>query len=208
MGKRSHFERRERDFYPTPPEAVLPLLPYLRGVRSFAEPGAGDGALVRVLEGAGLTCVYAGDVADGQDALARDNYGVIDCIITNPPYTREILHRLVPHFQKIAPTWLLLPSDWAFNLGTAPFLPACTTIVPIGRVKWIAGTTFSSVDNFAWYRFQEGHTAGPVLHGRGSRLVQISVRACVQCFRVYTPIRSSSRYCSGRCRTRACRARD
>ena len=43
MGKRSNFERREADFYPTPFEAVLPLIPYLRGIRTFAEPCAGDG---------------------------------------------------------------------------------------------------------------------------------------------------------------------
>ena len=30
MGKRSNFERREADFYPTPRGAVLPLIPYLR----------------------------------------------------------------------------------------------------------------------------------------------------------------------------------
>ena len=30
MGKRSSFERREADFYPTPKAAVLPLIPYLR----------------------------------------------------------------------------------------------------------------------------------------------------------------------------------
>ena len=54
MGKRSNFERREADFYPTPRAAVLPLIPYLRGIRSFAEPCAGDGALVRHLEGFGL----------------------------------------------------------------------------------------------------------------------------------------------------------
>ena len=52
MGKRSNFERREADFYPTPRPAVLPLIPYLRsgGIRTFAEPCAGDGALVRHLE--------------------------------------------------------------------------------------------------------------------------------------------------------------
>jgi hypothetical protein len=33
MGKRSNFERREADFYPTPRAAVLPLIPYLRGRR-------------------------------------------------------------------------------------------------------------------------------------------------------------------------------
>ena len=35
MGKRSSFERIPRDFYPTPEAAVPPLLPFLRGVRTF-----------------------------------------------------------------------------------------------------------------------------------------------------------------------------
>jgi len=48
MGKRSNFERREADFYPTPAKAVQPLIPYLRaaGIRSFAEPCCGNGDLV------------------------------------------------------------------------------------------------------------------------------------------------------------------
>src|SRR5436190_21990440 len=54
MGKRSAFERREGDFYPTPRAAVLPLIPHLRGVRTFAEPCCGDGDLVRHLESFGL----------------------------------------------------------------------------------------------------------------------------------------------------------
>jgi hypothetical protein len=33
MGKRSNFERREADFYPTPRAAVLPLIPFLRAVK-------------------------------------------------------------------------------------------------------------------------------------------------------------------------------
>ena len=70
MGKRSTFERREYDFYPTPAAAVPPLIPHLRGVRTFAEPCCGDGALVRHLKSFGLRCVYAGDIATGQDALA------------------------------------------------------------------------------------------------------------------------------------------
>ena len=75
MGKRSNFERREADFYPTPRAAVVPLIPYLRGIRTFAEPCAGDGALVRHLESFGLRCVYGGDIRDGQDALELDHYG-------------------------------------------------------------------------------------------------------------------------------------
>ncbi len=71
MGKRSNFERREADFYPTPRAAVVPLIPYLRGrgIRAFAEPCAGDGALVQHLKGFGLRCVYAGDIRNGQDEL-------------------------------------------------------------------------------------------------------------------------------------------
>ena len=87
MGKRSsNFERREADFYPTPRSAVLPLIPFLRGIKIFAEPCAGEGDLARHLESFGLRCAYAGDIRTGQDALARTSYGAIDCIITNPPY--------------------------------------------------------------------------------------------------------------------------
>jgi hypothetical protein len=70
MGKRSNFERIPRDFYPTPFAAVPPLIPYLHGIRTFAEPCAGDGALVRHLESFGLRCVYAGDIATGSDSPA------------------------------------------------------------------------------------------------------------------------------------------
>ena len=42
MGKRSDFERVERDFYPTPIEAVMPLVPHLPKTGLFAEPCAGD----------------------------------------------------------------------------------------------------------------------------------------------------------------------
>jgi hypothetical protein len=38
MGKRSN-----ADFYQTPLAPVVPLIPYLRGIRTFAELCAGDG---------------------------------------------------------------------------------------------------------------------------------------------------------------------
>ena len=66
--------------------AVVPLIPCLRGIRSFSEPCAGNGALVRHLEEFGLRCVYAGDIRSGQDALGLDDYGEIDAIITSPTF--------------------------------------------------------------------------------------------------------------------------
>jgi hypothetical protein len=203
MGKRSNFERREADFYQTPRAAVAPLIPYLHGIRSFAEPCAGDGALVRHLETFGLTCVYAGDIRSGQDALALDSYGVCDSIITNPPWSRDVLHRLITHFQDIAPTWLLLDADWKQTRQAAPYLPCCSDIVAIGRVKWIEGSKHTGKDNACWFKFDARHTAGPVFHWRDQSEAIRRTRVCESCGKAYEPQRSSSRFCSETCRQRA-----
>ena len=70
MGKRTSFERREADFYPTPFKAVPPLIPYLRrdDIKTFAELCCGEGDLIRHLESFGLKCVHSGDIRTGQDA--------------------------------------------------------------------------------------------------------------------------------------------
>lgn len=205
MGKRSAFERRPGDFYPTPRAAVEPLVPYLRRIRSFAEPCAGDGDLVRHLESFGLHCAYAGDIRTGHDAFALDRYDGADAIITNPPYTRDLMHRLIAHFQRILPTWLLLDADWASTKQAAPYLPCCSDIVAIGRVKWIEGSKYTGKDNHAWFRFDSRHSAGPTFHGRGNGETVRSCRiaVCEQCRKTYAPQRSSARYCSDTCRQRA-----
>ena len=192
---------------------MLPLIPYLRGIHTFAEPCAGDGALVRHLESFGLRCGYAGDIRTGQDALAVEQYGAIDCIITNPPYDtahrRKLMHALIEHFQRIAPTWLLLDSDWASTRQAAPFLPCCSDIVAIGRVKWIEGSKHTGKDNYAWYKFDIKHKSGPGFRGRdqGEAIPSRCTRVCEQCGKAYEPRRSSSRFCSQACRQRAYRKR-
>lgn len=208
MGKRSSFQRREGDFYATPRAAVLPLIPYLRGIRSFAEPCCGDGALIRHLESFGLACVYSGDIQSGQDALELNSYGTCDSIITNPPWSRDVLHRLIEHFARILPTWLLLDADWKQTRQAAPYLPHCSDIVAIGRVKWIEGSKHTGKDNACWYRFDARHKAGPVFHWRDQGEVIPSRRTSVcECGKRYEPQRSSSRFCSDRCRQRAHRKR-
>jgi len=80
-------------------------------------------------------------IRTGQDALELDDYGACDSIITNPPWSRDVMHRLIMHFQDIAPTWLLLDADWKQNPpGGAVSCPHCSDIVAIGRVKWIEGS--------------------------------------------------------------------
>ena len=208
MGKRSSFERIPHDFYPTPLAAVLPLVPWLRGVRTFAEPCAGAGDLVRHLESFGLRCVYAGDIATGQDALELDSYGDADSIITNPPYTRELMHKLIAHFMRAAPfVWLLIDYDWAHTEQAAPFMPMCSDIVATGRVKWIADSKHTGKNNFGWYRFDINHTEGPVLHPWDAAPVATRVSRCTQCAELYQAQRSDAQFCSNRCRQRVYRGR-
>jgi hypothetical protein len=205
LGKRSNFERRKADFYPTPLAAVPHLIPHLRGVRTFGEPCSGDGALVRHLESYGLRCIYQGDIANGRDALATDRYGDIDVIITNPPYARPLMHALIAHFGRIAPTWLLLELDWAATKQATSFMPCCSDIVSIGRLRWIEGTTMSGKQNFGWYRFDARHSAGPIFHAQG--LAPSRAARCGQCGKPYAPQRSDSKTCSDACRQRAYRER-
>jgi hypothetical protein len=207
MGKRSNYERRAADFYPTPRAAVVPLIPYLRGrgIQTFAEPCCGEGDLVQHLESIGLRCVYSGDMSTGQDAFALDDYGAADVIITNPPWSRDVMHRLIAHFQNIRPAWLLLDADWAHTKQAAPFLCHVSDIVAVGRQKWIEGSKYTGKDNCAWYRFDIKHKAGPVFHGRSGDNVCSYRRTaiCTQCHRAYEPQRSSARFCSQTCRQRA-----
>lgn len=168
MGKRSNFERRKNDAYQTPPAAVLPLLPHLRGISTFAEPCAGEGKLIATLECHGLICVHQGDIEDGRDALLDEELPRIrvDAIITNPPWTREILHPMILRFQSIAPTWLLFDADWIHTRQAAPFIDQCSHIVSVGRVKWIEDSAFTGKDNAAWHRFHAQHTGGPRFFAR------------------------------------------
>ena len=162
MGKRSDFARRPMDNYPTiDPNAVTPLAPFLAGIHRFAEPCAGDGHLIRHLGAAGLTCVYAGDIVDGKNALDQHDFNDPDAIITNPPWTREILHRMIKHFQSIAPTWLLFDASWPNTKQSAPYMDQCSHIVAVGRLRWIEGTPHKGKDDCCWYRFDVNHTGGP-----------------------------------------------
>ena len=82
MGKRSGFERKAHDFYVTPAAAVAPLLPWLArdGIKTFAEPCAGDGALVRLLEGHGYAVMQA---TDGEGALSAARVAAPDLVLTD-----------------------------------------------------------------------------------------------------------------------------
>jgi len=171
VGKRSTFARRPQDAYDTiDPRAVAALKPHLCGVRTFAEPCNGMSHLTRQLRAAGLTCRYENDILNGADcdALLLTPYDLegVDAIITNPPWTRALLHALILHLQTLAPTWLLFDSGWMFTQQSVPFIDQCSHIVAVGRLRWIPDTTMTGKDDCAWHRFHSKHSGGPHFFGR------------------------------------------
>jgi hypothetical protein len=175
MGKRSDFEKRDRDYYPTPKAAVEPLLPFLPEFVTFVEPCAGDGRLVKHfydLMGDDVECLGAYDIelpddapqwpVKIKDALTLTEEDVKDAlyIITNPPWSRDkksgyILHRMIEHFAGLRPTWLLFDADWLHTKQASPLIEQyLVSVVTIGRVSWLENGT-SGKDNVAWYLFDK-----------------------------------------------------
>ena len=128
----------------------------------------GEGDLIRHLESFGLRCAYSGDIRSGQDALGLDHYGAADAIITNPPYTRDLMHRLIEHFQAHRADLAVTGLGLGVNQAGAPYLSCCSDIVAIGRVKWIEGSKHTGKDNH--FRFgvrHRGRSVNPPCSRRG-----------------------------------------
>lgn len=162
MGKRSNFERIEKDLYITPEVGVLPLLPHLNKGTHFVEFCGGTGALIDHLEKYGHKCVKAYDIDPKDD---RVEYGDATKMvynnfmpfmgITNPPWSRNILHPILERIiESRTPCWLLFDADWMHTKQSSEYMKHCHKVVSIGRLKWIPGSPSVGKDNCAWYLFK------------------------------------------------------
>lgn len=178
MGKRSTFARVERDFYPSPVEAVRPLLAHIPVGTTFIEPCAGDGALIDHLSKAGMVLDHAGDIENrlsfGFTIDARtERYSPQyphSVFITNPPWSRDVLHAIIVNLSAQAPTWLLFDADWIHTLQAAPYLGFLRKIVSVGRVKWIPDSPFTGKDNCAWHLFDARDNSPAIFVGRAAKV--------------------------------------
>lgn len=177
MSKRTPgLPKRPRDFWPTPIEAVQPLIPHLPLSMTFIEPCAGNGALISHMAKFGYYCVRALDIEpqamgiEKADALSDDGLHrwSADFIVTNPPWSRPCLHQMIIRFSQVMPTWLLFDSDWAHTRQSAPYMPLLRKIVSVGRVKWIPDSKFTGKDNVSWYLFDAKSTGATEFVGRAS----------------------------------------
>lgn len=162
MGKRKSYESsKPKDYWPTlDPDAITPLVTYVRG-KSYAEPCYGDGHLEDQLVDVS-TCKWRSDVRETvgcskiQDATTLNKKDLRECdiIITNPPFSWELLKPLLDHLPTLKPTWLLLPADVMHNKRMGPYMENCAWIVSVGRLYWLENRV-KGVDNYCWFRFHQ-----------------------------------------------------
>ncbi len=143
--------KKRNFFYPTiDPRCVLPLLPHLPSGAVFAEPCAGAGDLIQLLQAAGLRCAWGLELEPQSECLrnrwpiakgnalqlqARD-LGGVDLFISNLPWERDWMEPLIWHLASLAPLWSLHDAGWAFAARSAPFMAICTDVVAVGRLRW------------------------------------------------------------------------
>ena len=166
ISKRSNFAKIERDWYPTTdPKAIPPkLVEFIRG-KSYAEPCYGEGDLEDLLMDV-ATCRWRSDIRETVgcskvvDAmcLSKEDIARCDYIITNPPFSRDVLLPLIDHFVSLKPTWLLLPADYMHNVYFGEYMAKCRRVISVGRLKWFKDSKHTSTDNFAWYFWVKGAT--------------------------------------------------
>ncbi len=172
MSKRAPgLPQRPRGFWPTPREAVVPLVPYLPPRCRYGEPCAGDGALIGHLRDLwpGGHDIWASDIQPEAKGITTadatkiegDHAHLVDLWITNPPWPKigkkgDPALSIIQHLLTIAPVWALLPWDFAANDYFRALIRQCSDIVPIGRVSWLGNGT-PGKDNAAWYRFDAGN---------------------------------------------------
>lgn len=173
MGKTTNFERRERDFYPTPREPVQVLKPFLSPLGksfTFAEPCCGAGDLVRHLEEMGGVCKWQTDLPVDVRKIKPLWVRTCDYIITNPPWPHPKMTAgqptvdIIRACMNLRMSWFLLSADFMHSRYFAPLQDNCRRIVSAGRIKWIEGSKHAALDNAAWYLFSVNHSGGPKFH--------------------------------------------
>ncbi len=163
------YPSKPNDFWPTIDlRAIPPLLPHLPKACLYAEPCAGGGHLIDLLDPHGPICAWASDLAPQSAtimpcdifSITADDLRHVDCIITNPPWSRKLLHPIIRHLLTLGkPAWLLFDAAWAFTQQASEHLAHCTHIAAIGRLRWIPDSSFDPPTDYAWYCFDGAPTA-------------------------------------------------
>lgn len=195
MSKRNPgLPRKPRDLYQTSPDPVRGpvrfLLPHLGPATEFVEPCAAGGLLVDALTSAGHICVGASDIVPLREGIATADALQLDrvppgaIVITNPPWSRNLLVPMAIRFSDLAPTWLIFDLDFLSTDVARVLLPRVRKIVAVGRVKWVfEGSRQSGFDNCCWTLLDKPNAAPAEFYGRGQLPMAApkAARVCYDC---------------------------
>jgi hypothetical protein len=106
----------------------------------FVDPCAGAGALADQLTEAGRVCAAMFDIEPLREDILRADareLGLFWEVITNPPFTRKLMHEIMLHCARQVPSWFLVEADWLMTQQAAEIIAKHgADIVAIGRLKW------------------------------------------------------------------------
>lgn len=162
-----------RDHCTTPSAAVDPLLPFLTRGDGFIDPCAGKEMLVQYLVKHGIECIRASDIEPTDRFMPRDDARFTDqfgadneYFIAHPPWTPDILDRIIWNLSSQFPTWLLLDAGWMHTQQATRFRRRLRMVVSVGPVEWDIGSGLTLRDNCAWYLFSQPMPLNTVYVGR------------------------------------------
>jgi len=161
MGFKGKDKRIENDFYPTPENAIIPILKYLPNTKIW-EPACGDGAISKVLINNGFDVVSTdkNDYGYGITGIDFLNEEVkrASIMITNPPFSllNEFIFRA--YLLGIDEFFLLAPLDKLNGIKRTYLLEQCGLFGIYGfrgRLKFNGGK--QPMMFHAWYHFKKDH---------------------------------------------------
>ncbi|SFJ49440.1 hypothetical protein SAMN03159338_1559 [Sphingomonas sp. NFR04] len=191
------YERREGDFYPTPPENVDCLAHFVDlSKRVIWEPACGEGHISKRLLKVTTASVYSTDLHDrgygrgGIDFLRADvTPRGVNMIITNPPFAdlaeafvRKALELMRPRGGSVA---MFLRNEWDMSSEDRPDLfeghPAYAMKVCVTkRPRFIEGSKGSPRHSYAWFVWDWAKPAGTLapiryIHPNNARPIRAAI---------------------------------
>ena len=189
-------ERAEADYYRSPPHAMALLLDTIAPARLvpdgglIIDAGAGDGRLTRPLIEAGYRVrgielydrnhdpALPIDIGIDFMSLTPHHAGRPAAIVTNPPYSLNVVDCFLRHSMSLLPDGgelhALMRHNWMTGIRRNDLLPSLSRIVMCRRLKMLPferehdDKGYQAMADFSWFTFEKGRTEGAceLLHAR------------------------------------------
>ena len=150
--RRPGLKPRDRDDWPTPWPAVVPLLKLLEPRTKFIEPVAALASWSSI--SSALAMSRCGLRLADRSRTASYAIEPDTIFVTNLPWRRQFgMNDIIVNLSDQRPLWGLVYADWLFTSRATPCLPRLRAVAAVGRVKWIANSPHAGMENCCWCLF-------------------------------------------------------